>query len=103
MRAGLTRKQQELLAYIKRYIFEHEGMSPSFEEMKDALGLASTSGIHRIVNALEERGFIRRLENKARSIAIGVASDLAEFDTGALLDELTARGFDVSINERLAA
>ncbi len=56
----LTRKQHELLMYIHDRIKE-TGVSPSFDEMKDALDLASKSGIHRLITALEERGFLRRL------------------------------------------
>ena len=58
--AMLTRKQHELLMFIHERIKE-SGVSPSFDEMKDALDLASKSGIHRLITALEERGFIRRL------------------------------------------
>ena len=56
----LTSKQKELLLFINERIQE-TGVSPSFDEMKDALNLASKSGIHRLITALEERGFIRRL------------------------------------------
>lgn len=65
----LTNKQQQLLFYIKRRLDEG-GVSPSFEEMKDALDLRSKSGIHRLISALEERGFIRRLANRARALEI---------------------------------
>ena len=63
----LTRKQHELLMYIHERIKE-TGVSPSFDEMKDALDLASKSGIHRLITALEERGFIRRLAHRARAL-----------------------------------
>ena len=56
----LTRKQYELLLFIHRHLGEH-GVSPSFDEMKEALSLRSKSGIHRLITGLEERGFIRRL------------------------------------------
>jgi repressor LexA len=65
----LTAKQQQLLAYIRDHL-EHGGVSPSFEEMKEALDLKSKSGIHRLISALEERGFIRRLPNRARALEI---------------------------------
>jgi repressor LexA len=65
----LTAKQQQLLAYIKTHL-EQGGVSPSFEEMKEALDLKSKSGIHRLISALEERGFIRRLPNRARALEI---------------------------------
>lgn len=65
----LTRKQHELLIFIYERIRE-TGVSPSFEEMKDALDLKSKSGIHRLITALEERGFIRRLPHRARALEI---------------------------------
>ena len=65
----LTRKQLELLTYIESYLRKY-GAAPSFEEMKAALGLKSKSGIHRLVSALEERGFIRRLPHRARALEI---------------------------------
>ena len=65
----LTRKQLELLLYIHERMRE-SGIPPSFDEMKDALDLASKSGIHRLVTALEERGFIRRLPNRARALEV---------------------------------
>lgn len=65
----LTRKQHELLLYIHERMKE-TGIPPSFDEMKDALNLASKSGIHRLITALEERGFIRRLPNRARALEV---------------------------------
>ena len=65
----LTAKQLKLLEYLKQS-FKENSVSPSFEEMKLALGLKSKSGIHRLITALEERGFIKRLHNKARAINI---------------------------------
>lgn len=65
----LTRKQHELLRFIQIKL-EEDGVSPSFEEMKDALDLKSKSGVHRLISALEERGFIRRLPNRARALEI---------------------------------
>lgn len=65
----LTAKQHELLLFIQRKL-EDTGISPSFEEMKDALDLKSKSGVHRLISALEERGFIRRLPNRARALEV---------------------------------
>lgn len=65
----LTRKQHELLRFIQLRL-EESGVSPSFEEMKDALDLKSKSGVHRLISALEERGFIRRLPNRARALEV---------------------------------
>lgn len=65
----LTRKQHELLCFIHDRLNE-SGVSPSFEEMKDALDLKSKSGVHRLISALEERQFIRRLPNRARALEV---------------------------------
>ncbi len=65
----LTTKQHELLCFIDQRLKE-TGVSPSFEEMKDELGLKSKSGIHRLISALEEREFIRRLPNRARALEV---------------------------------
>jgi repressor LexA len=65
----LTRKQHELLLFIHERLKE-AGIPPSFDEMKEALDLASKSGIHRLITALEERGFIRRLPNRARALEV---------------------------------
>jgi len=65
----LTQKQKDLLLLIDRKI-KTVGVPPSYDEMKDALGLASKSGIHRLITAVEERGFIRRLPNKARALEV---------------------------------
>ena len=65
----LTVKQHELLLFIQRKL-EEGGISPSFEEMKEALDLKSKSGVHRLISALEERGFIRRLPNRARALEV---------------------------------
>ena len=65
----LTRKQNELLRFINERLKE-AGVPPSFDEMKDALDLRSKSGIHRLIIALEERGFIRRLPNRARALEV---------------------------------
>ena len=65
----LTRKQRDLLTFIHKRV-SRDGVPPSFDEMKDALDLRSKSGIHRLITALEERGFIRRLAHRARAIEI---------------------------------
>jgi len=65
----LTRKQHELLLFINRRLSDG-GVSPSFEEMKEALSLKSKSGIHRLISGLEERGFIRRLAHRARALEV---------------------------------
>lgn len=65
----LTRKQHELLMFIHQRLKE-TGVSPSFDEMRDALDLASKSGIHRLITALEERGFLRRLPHRARALEV---------------------------------
>jgi repressor LexA len=65
----LTRKQHELICFINDRLSE-TGVSPSFEEMKDALDLKSKSGVHRLISALEEREFIRRLPNRARALEV---------------------------------
>ena len=65
----LTRKQHELICFIHDRLAEG-GVSPSFEEMKEALDLKSKSGVHRLISALEERGFLRRLPNRARALEV---------------------------------
>ena len=65
----LTAKQHELIRFIQQRL-EDTGISPSFEEMKEALDLKSKSGVHRLISALEERGFIRRLPNRARALEV---------------------------------
>ncbi|MBF0092996.1 MAG: transcriptional repressor LexA [Alphaproteobacteria bacterium] len=65
----LTKKQYELLVFIDRRL-KASGVSPSFDEMKDALGLKSKSGIHRLITGLEERGFLRRLPHRARALEV---------------------------------
>jgi repressor LexA len=65
----LTRKQHELLLFINTRLLEN-GIAPSFDEMKDALGLRSKSGIHRLISGLEERGFIKRIQHRARALEV---------------------------------
>ena len=92
----LTRKQAELLRFIHERLKE-AGVPPSFDEMKDALDLRSKSGIHRLITALEERGFIRRLPNRARAIeVIKLPESVAHvISSGAA----RARGFTPSVIE----
>ena len=90
----LTRKQRELLLFIERKL-QDEQVCPSFEEMKTALNLKSKSGIHRLVSALEDRGFIRRLVNKARALeVIKSVSDTTDNKNSPLAnDRITTKGF----------
>lgn len=71
-RAGLTPKQRALLDFIARYQRERRGVSPSFDEMARALGLASKSGVHRLVEGLVARGALERLPNQARALRVVV-------------------------------
>ena len=66
----ITQKQHDLFRFVETYIKTHDGVAPSFTEMRIAMNLASNSGIHRILTALENRGFIFRIKDKARSIQI---------------------------------
>jgi repressor LexA len=88
----LTRKQYELLRFINERLKE-AGVPPSFDEMKDALDLRSKSGIHRLITALEERGFIRRLPNRARAIEVIKLPELAGGGSS------SRRGFTPSVIE----
>jgi repressor LexA len=89
----LTRKQFELLRFIHERLKE-SGVPPSFDEMKDALDLRSKSGIHRLITALEERGFIRRLPNRARAIEVIKLPDSVAHGVGG-----RSRGFTPSVIE----
>ena len=91
----LTRKQYELLRFIDQRLKE-AGVPPSFDEMKDALDLRSKSGIHRLITALEERGFIRRLPNRARAIEVIKLPELGAATGGAGSGR---RGFTPSVIE----
>jgi len=71
----LTAKQRELLMFIQQRLGE-SGISPSFDEMREALDLKSKSGVHRLISALEERGFIRRLPNRARALEVVKVPDV---------------------------
>jgi repressor LexA len=72
----LTRKQNELLMFINKRLND-DGVSPSFDEMKEALHLKSKSGIHRLITGLEERGFLRRLPHRARALQVLKLPDAA--------------------------
>jgi len=115
----LTRKQLELLRFIHERLKE-AGIPPSFDEMKDALDLRSKSGIHRLITALEERGFIRRLPNRARAIEViklpepvgaatarrGFTPSVIEGDLGrvrATTDEEGGRPVTIPVMGRIAA
>lgn len=110
----LTKKQKDLLLYIHTRVQE-TGVSPSFDEMKDALELKSKSGIHRLITALEERGFIRRLAHRARALeVIKLPSDAAAGDgdgpnAGNVVafpsraDERVSGGIEVPLMGRIAA
>ncbi|MEQ8698508.1 MAG: transcriptional repressor LexA [Bauldia litoralis] len=78
----LTKKQHELLVYVNDYI-SNTGVSPSFDEMKEALDLKSKSGIHRLITGLEERGFIRRLPHRARALEVVRMPETAAYGTSA--------------------
>jgi repressor LexA len=88
----LTRKQHELLLFINGRLAQ-TGVSPSFDEMKDALGLKSKSGIHRLISGLEERGFIRRLPHRARALEVVRLPDALGIPTPAPAPTAEPRGF----------
>ena len=79
----LTQKQLDLLEFIQKRLSKN-GVPPSFDEMKEALDLRSKSGIHRLITALEERGFIKRLANRARAIEIVKMPNSSEFQSTTL-------------------
>jgi repressor LexA len=100
----LTRKQHELLSFIDRHLKE-TGFSPSFDEMKDALSLRSKSGIHRLISALEERGFLSRRHHRARALEVlrlpehGPLAEIAGATmAGANAEEAAAEGAAFSPN-----
>ena len=87
----LTRKQSELLRFIHERLKE-TGVPPSFDEMKEALDLRSKSGIHRLILALEERGFIRRLPNRARALEVLRLPESTTPDDAWARPQILARG-----------
>jgi repressor LexA len=102
----LTRKQHELLLYIDGKLSQ-TGVSPSFEEMKDALDLKSKSGVHRLISALEERGFIRRLANRARALEVLKVPETKGAPATASVTVLPPRAandiLDIPLHGRIAA
>jgi repressor LexA len=93
----LTRKQYELLLYIDRHL-KQTGFSPSFEEMKDALKLKSKSGIHRLISALEERGFLGRRRHRARALEVlRLPENLATRTAGEATAEDTSQSFSPNV------
>jgi repressor LexA len=92
----LTRKQYELLAFLHGRLKE-TGVPPSFDEMKDALDLRSKSGIHRLIKALEERGFIKRLPNRARAIEVIRLPDSMQTAAAQAAPATRSRGFSPSV------
>ena len=99
----LTRKQHELLLYIDERLAE-TGVSPSFEEMKDALDLKSKSGVHRLISALEERQFIRRLPNRARALEVIKMPEIAQAAQPLRTVPIAANDtLDIPLHGRIAA
>ena len=98
----LTSKQHELLLFIHNRLAE-TGVSPSFEEMKDALDLKSKSGVHRLIGALEERRFLRRLPNRARALeVVRLPEDAAPRGAAAIADIGAARARRVAADAAMA-
>ena len=96
----LTSKQLKLLNFLRKS-FKNNKISPSFEEMKLALGLKSKSGIHRLVSALEERGFIKRLHNKARAIKIINENEEENIHSKKSYNKKNLREFDTAKNVKI--
>ena len=90
----LTRKQHELLLFINKHLAQH-GVSPSFDEMKEALSLKSKSGIHRLITGLEERGFLKRLAHRARALEVTRLPDEVSVKTGSAPVEVPATASNV--------
>lgn len=99
----LTQKQKDLLILIDTRI-KAVGVPPSYDEMKDALGLASKSGIHRLITALEERGFIRRLPNKARALEVlKLPESMADKSANFEMREPANDGYEIPFVGKIAA
>ena len=108
----LTKKQKNLLLFINKKI-RSSGISPSYEEMKDSLNLKSKSGIHRLISALEERGFIKRLAHKARALEVvklpenASANDIFNTFTPSVikggLDKTPSKASEISVLGSIAA
>ena len=97
----LTQKQLDLLEFIQKRLSKN-GVPPSFDEMKEALDLRSKSGIHRLITALEERGFIKRLANRARAIEIVKMPNFSEFQSTTLSGMPSSAGTVDSANSTAA-
>ncbi len=93
----LTKKQKELFDYLNKYITSNH-ISPSFEEMKNALNLKSKSGIHRLITSLEQRGFIKRLKHKARAMEI-----IKSFSNSILKTDNIRQSFEIPLLGSIAA
>ena len=89
----LTQRQHDLLVYINSYITDH-GISPSYDDMRAGLGLRSKSGIHRLISALVERGFLRRMKNRARALEVLKLPDSAQGRPSAGSLAVAASGYD---------
>ena len=96
----LTQKQLDLLEFIQKRLSKN-GVPPSFDEMKEALDLRSKSGIHRLITALEERGFIKRLANRARAIEIVKMPNSSEFQ-GTTISDMASRTKTINVNRPTA-
>ncbi|MEG3122807.1 transcriptional repressor LexA [Sphingomonas sp. GB1N7] len=94
----LTRKQHELICFINDRL-EESGVSPSFEEMKEALDLKSKSGVHRLISALEERKFIRRLPNRARALEVLKMPERGETKPAVKAPEVNIRSLPQPAND----
>lgn len=90
MTPGLTEQQANLLTFIEKFAGKN-GFSPSFDQMQHAIGLGSKSGVARLLSALEERGHVRRIRNRARAIEVVQRNDLANFSSMDLRRELMRR------------
>jgi repressor LexA len=91
---GLTTRQAQLLAYLSEHIAAHDGISPTFEEMRIGIGASSKSQISHLLSSLEEKGRITRLYNRWRAIQIVPVGVLSTVSTEALIAELESRGAD---------
>lgn len=95
MSTPLTLAQAELLTFIRDYTKQSKGVCPSYQEMMEQIGLSSKSGVHRLIIALEERGRIRRMANRARTIEVIPEQEppaISLFSSRALIAELARRG-----------
>ena len=98
----LTKKQHELLLFLEEKIAQY-GVTPSFEEMKNKVGLKSKSGIHRLISALEDRGFIKKLPFKARAIEILKSPNIKSNSSDRKPDTLDKQVVELPVVGRIAA